>query len=355
MYALTLILALISEGIQPPISVMIRSPRTDHLVGEPVTIEFEVRNDARSAISILDPPFGADEGATRIMLSCEDGGFRVVNCEEACLEPNWIKLEPGDSLKQQTQLLWSRAGGGRLAFDRPGLYIIKVIYPLVLGDKDGNRNGKRDVSSNTVQVRISPPQGADAEVWRLVRAHPLALDYVQHPRDQMPGYDKAMVRLVVDVLAEHPRSRYSAIYEPAVRGFIEREEPVIPVGDRQKFRRFLKMPASPVFPDDARLEANVVVETAEDLARYLHSLERQSGVPLKASPALGKEGWSRARATVVLRNEMATLAEARKGEWKKSGGGYLLVEMKPETPGRIAAVALLTSAAAPVDNKWRDR
>ncbi len=269
MYTPTMIPVLIAASILPPISVIIGSPRSDYLLGEPVTIEVDVRNCTGSAISILAPPFGGNENTIRAMISYARGEFSVVNCEEACFEPEWREFEPGESLKQQPRLLWTREGGGRLAFDRPGLYIIKVIYPLVLGDKDGNRNGKRDVSSNTVQVRISPPQGEDAEVWRGIRAHPLALDYVQHPRDQMPGYDKALVRLVVDVLAEHPRSRYSAIYEPAVRGFIEREEPAIPVGDRQKFRRFLKMPASPVFPDDARLEVNVVVETAEDLARYV--------------------------------------------------------------------------------------
>jgi len=74
---------------------------------------------------------------------------------------------------------------------------------------------------------------------------------------------------------------------------------------------------------------NVVVETSEDLARFLQSLGRQSGVPLRASLSLGKEGWFRTRNTVVLRSEMESLAEARGAEWRKSKNGYILERKTP--------------------------
>jgi len=325
MYYLTLILAFVSEGIQPPISVVIRSPRAEYLVGEPVPVEMSWRNETRSPISFALQPFGDRASLSRLLIARDGQAPHAADIEEGCAEEGGLlDLMPGAALDYTESLLWSRSNRG-LFFDRPGRYSIRIVSPLQLQGKP--KAG--DIESNVVRILVRDPEGEDAEVWRLVRAHPLALDYVQHPRDQMPGYDKAMVRLVVDVLAEHPRSRYSAIYEPAVRNFFEREQPVIPPGDRKTFRELLKVPTSPVFPDDARLEATVVVETEEDLARFLQSLGRQSGVPLRASLSLGKEGWFRARNTVVLRSEMESLAEAREAEWRKSKDGYLLERRTP--------------------------
>ncbi len=324
MYALTLILAFVSEGVQPPISVVIRSPRAEYLVGEPVPVEMSWRNETRSPISFAIEPFGGHASLSRLLIALDGKAPHAVDIEEGCPEGRFLDVMPGAALNYTESLLWSRSNRG-LFFDRPGCYTIRIVSPLQLQGKP--KAG--DIESNVVRILVRDPEGEDAEVGRLVRAHPLALDYVQHPRDQMPGYDKAMVRLVVDVLAEHPRSRYSAIYEPAVRYFFEREQPVIPPGDRKTFRELLKVPTSPVFPDDARLEATVVVETQEDLARFLQSLGRQSGVPLRASLSLGKEGWFRARNTVVLRSEMESLAETRGAEWRKSKDGYLLERRTP--------------------------
>ncbi|MBW3597048.1 MAG: hypothetical protein KY475_07205, partial [Planctomycetes bacterium] len=71
-------------------------------------------------------------------------------------------LAPNESRCYMRRVLVDEDRKSKLAFERPGAYWIKVVFPLVTVDP----YERMEIQSPTLSDSILEPHGYDAEVWR---------------------------------------------------------------------------------------------------------------------------------------------------------------------------------------------
>jgi len=222
----------------PQVSVRLVTLRTDYFTGEPVLLDAIVTNTTPMDLAIGGAGYDGGEGDIAIYIASEGPPERFEFGGEDCVESRLSgpPLRPGESIHHAASILYSRAGGGKLAFPRPGAYAIKVVYPLLLRDVPG----RREIESNSVPIRILPPTGEDEQVWRRIRSHEV-LDFLQF--DDGPNQERAVMTLV-EALKARPDSRYRQSYADALRRFSRQGgERHLSPEEREKFREVLGIPA----------------------------------------------------------------------------------------------------------------
>jgi len=321
-----------ARGEDLGISITLIAQSTDHLVGEPVYLDAMVRNRSKRDYSACRAPlYGCEDIYTlELYIAPENKPFERFRFDPGgCAEGRRMDLKAGESWSNPVFLFYSRLGPGRLAFERPGTYSVKVVHPLMLAD----RPGIRYLESNAVPIRISAPAGAEADAWSRIRSREV-LDFLQFGDGPHP--ERPAMRLV-EMLEAHPTSRYREGALDALRRFstLHLGQRLLSAEERRRFRAVLGIPESRLFAEDRRLDATIYDgpdgPADSPLPVLFEFWSVKSGATFTASPGLRQQSWSRSRETLLLRDEMEVMAECLKASWTKAGDGYSLSEDSPKT------------------------
>lgn len=211
--------------VKSPLTLDVRADCSSCLPGEPVRLEIRTRNTSPSPVGL---PAGADvwEGHVWVLIAFEDGPFKEYR------GPGWglrdvaggepIVLEPGGAFTTEATILFnegvrtSHLGAAYAAtmsarhlaegyaLGRPGRYRIKAaLHDQTFGDR---------VESSVAEVRVAEPEGADADVWTVLRANPELGYLIQSASPRGRSSSEASERLVdlAERLAfDNPSSRYA--------------------------------------------------------------------------------------------------------------------------------------------------
>jgi len=223
----------------------------------------------------------------------------------------------------------------RLAFDRPGLYLVRAVFPIP-------GPGEKKLVTHPRRIRVHEPHGVDAEVWRQIR-QPQFLYFLQH-RQKFFGVLDDTPSHIATILQEYPTSGYSDCLREALQEYYHARRSKMTKREAledmeiQRIQRALgivELPAG-IFPRDRRLDVEVKLSLAEKtpLAEVLKELTRQSGVSLRLSPELeGCYLWPE-KGTLPLRKMMEYLEDKQffeeRRQWLSQEDGSYLLRAQPK-------------------------
>jgi hypothetical protein len=316
------------------LTVELATPRTVYLVGEPVVLDITLRNDTARPVeasrTVLD---------REILVRVAGGGhaFRPTGPPppHAKVERRWEILKPDESwtyrvLVPPNFIYRGRAGEAPSLphLPRPGPYLFMATFPVIQRDY-----GELIPSSCSVTVEIQAPSGDDVKVFESindekVRAY-LASDRIG---------DEAIVSEVARTLERHPKTAYrDSLVRPLEKTWkvFKDRDPEDP--NREVVRRALGKPDDRLFPDDPRLEKEIVlnIQAKTPVRDIFDLLGKQAGVSLSGSPYFTrgamKWGGSGPEWTRTLRFSMRLLLrmfgpeqDLKKSAWVRRGDGYYL-------------------------------
>jgi hypothetical protein len=230
-YFLAALLPAVAAGAEsrpPAVGVRIWTPRRDYLVGEPVPIDVVIRNPSRREL-VLNKPTAGDIQFNSIFISLDSKNYRMFVGWYGilCGQPTPRPLGPGEEWVFQPKVFYSPAGPegvfingarshpGGLAFDRAGIYFVKVIYSV---GREGVQ-GSEPVESNGIKIRIRTPEGVDARARRLIQ-DPEMLAFLQFGQAR-EGRGTAIVRKLTSLIRDHPDSAYCDALRNALWDYYE--------------------------------------------------------------------------------------------------------------------------------------
>lgn len=302
----------------PSLQITLSTPKKSYVIGEPVPLEVVAKNTSQEVIKTYDiidhsyascPEFG-------IYIAREDEGFRSYtpgDCIQADIAPRRVfDLKPNDTVDYQLRILYANAPPSNLAFPRPGAYRINVEHPQLRG-----------VKSNTIDIRVTEPEGADAEIWGEIQSQKFL--YFLH-WGGIAKKDADVAMRAAELLKSYPESSYHDDLRWALRAYYRRN-PGLGEHEKELIREVAEIaaPAPNLLERDDRLDRVVTFHFPEEvpLGEAIQKLSRQSRVPLEIHPKLKDWGITSARVTRPLREFMEPQA-AGTAEWFRQGDGYLL-------------------------------
>lgn len=203
--------------------VEVQPVRTSYTLGEIVRLVVRMTNRSGEEIRLPDEPT-VENGRLRIFVAEGDERFREYlgpgwSLEDAVGAPE-IVLAPGGSLETDATLLFNfqpetahlsplyvrqihqARVGSDYVFDRPGLYRLKAVVDL--GD------AREEVGSDPVHLNIRRPQGADLEVWNVLKEDAELGHFLQAgtPKgDPLSERSLALAETLASLANSHPDSR----------------------------------------------------------------------------------------------------------------------------------------------------
>ena len=172
-----------------------------------------------------------------------------------------------------------REGPG-LAFPEAGTYTITIVYPLigaVLVRPDGNqRLPTFQITTNSIQVRIEHPTGDDAQVFEQIQS-PELLSFLRDGRYvEEPNLS---VLKAAGLLKKHPDTGYGEALRHSLLEFYHSSKGSLERDDIEMIRRLLGEPDERLFPNDPRLEQEIVLDFPQPtpLDKVFASLRAQAG------------------------------------------------------------------------------
>jgi hypothetical protein len=358
-------------GGSPQFSLELRSNKQEYVVGEPVVLLATLKSQAEKPVKLWPahvlPP---QRGGVEVLLGREDAPLTQYVVWTQCPTILLDSIELGRPWRFHIRVLYAPASPSGRAFDAPGRYRVKIIYPLVgrhmddtaesnVGTDDARPRGRgryrwEIVESNELSLTVRAPQGRDLEVWQEIQRREF-LYFLQFGRIY-DGHQEVVSRLV-GIASRTPETSYHPGIRWALRWYYawaarhgKRSElaavrkalafPTRAVYSVMEDRYYLlPAPGEPIphaerlFPDDPRLDKPVALPAMEfqpirDVLKYL---ERNAGVRLQVSLAitLAHELLLDAPIRQTLRELMASVAVPGT-QWVKDGEGYMLVPVVEE-------------------------
>jgi tetratricopeptide (TPR) repeat protein len=153
------------DAQQAGLRLTLRSEKPSYLVAEPVLIRLELSNEGAQTVAV-SPELDLETQQTSLFIAAPGGSFQQY-------DPGYVdepsrplrKLAPSQAV-EHVQLVLYNSPAKEFAFPTPGAYQVKaVVHGL----------GRHpDVSSNTIEVRVTAPTGRDDEALRLFRSPDVA-------------------------------------------------------------------------------------------------------------------------------------------------------------------------------------
>lgn len=329
---------LVSEAPSPRAYVVdLASPKYEYVVGEPVLLSIRVRSVNPRPVPVY---VDALRWQISVFISYSGGPYERfdpgIRFARNFLPP--IKLIDMFETKRYTLPVlysknYSNPARSGLAFPKPGIYKIKIQYPI-FGSKS-----RVEIPSKPIEVRIRQPKGVDAKAWRLLNK-PDLLYFVQrieaHSSEEADRYAAELV----EILETIPRSSYRDDLLSVLRRYYYgriwsgRGEPC---PKQEKLRKLLNVMSHrslsfrfrrrpPVHAVDRRLDVRQVTlpEGTVELRTLLTQASLQTGVSLELGVRVGGgtlETWGDC---LSLGQFMQMLAEPGRTMWVRDGDGYVL-------------------------------
>jgi hypothetical protein len=241
-----------------------------------------------------------------------------------------VPFAPGHVRKYEIRVLYEHFTATPLAFAKPGLYWVKVRYPLTHERPGPPKSSEtRRFDSNTILLRINEPQGFDANVWQTLRA-PEFLYFMQS--GLLPREHPEVPRKSAELLRKYPKN----IYEPALRYALKkyyRHERWYGLKDRvfddpvmEQIRTILGLPREPDGPyqADEILDQVVSFDFGDNMRvdEALKKLSDLTGVPLRVEPHYADRTISGKRENQTLRTIMAEFEhlQGKRAFWNRERG-----------------------------------
>ena len=207
------------------LTLEVQADKESYLPGEMNTLHFRIINKSNTSTSLYRGSTVWD-GNLRVFIADNNGGFREY------FGPSWgtkdtyykdpIRLAPNQSFETEVTVLWNHrldtahlnkiyaknVDGERIktnyALTDPGTYYIKAILynPLT----------QNVVESESIQVTVEEPQGADLEIWNKIKVDGNYGLFIQtgglmeHPKG---AKTVKVANDLENVLSQHPDSRYA--------------------------------------------------------------------------------------------------------------------------------------------------
>jgi hypothetical protein len=219
----------------PRVDVSLTSPSREFLLGEAVPLSIVVRNGGDRALTVAGVLVDVAEPEINVYLSTDGKRFdRLLFSNLAeCVARHRESLAPGESFRYRLRVLYSDHEEGGLAFDRPGTYFVKVIYPLHVV-KPGE--GDYRIESNVIRIRVRAPAGLDASVWERIQSKD-SLRFLQDC-SVIEGREDIVLR-IYETLRESPDTGYRGTLRHAVRKFVASAPTRLGVDESIKILEFL--------------------------------------------------------------------------------------------------------------------
>jgi hypothetical protein len=303
------------------VDVKLAGPERELLIGEALPIDVVVKNTGQRAIVASDVLVDVPEPEIKVYLSREGESFQrfVFSSMTICAVRSSRTLQPSQSWMYSFKVLYSSHGQGRLAFEEPGVYFVKIVYPLWLAGSPDDR----EIESNVIRVRYKVPEGQDALVRPQIQSKEV-LHFLQWG-EAVEGRED-VVTGVAKLLETFPDTGYRFMLRDVLRDFFEFGEPRLDSSDRKRIRSIIGLPDGPVAPDDPNLDFKVDVDLPQPttLGSLLHFYSEQTHVPLDASEALKQQKLPHVKKTVKLRKQMEYMSRLFGATWSRRGNGYYL-------------------------------
>lgn len=241
----SLLIISISRGDEKPkVSVTLTSPRYEYLLGEPVILEVAVRNDMTDTIKAFEVFVKNVEPEIKVYFSQDGQTFQEYEIGIYLIHrmSRRIKiLKPGEVWKYELRVLYTLKNPSGLAFEQPGIYFLKVIYPLWWAESKDRLREILKFPSNVIRVQILQPTGLDEKVWERIKSNEflyfIQSGWVKLEWEEVEKFKSVKGRLtdkdwvemwygktvvkVIEVLQSFPESRYHPTLREALRLFYE--------------------------------------------------------------------------------------------------------------------------------------
>lgn len=314
----------------PKLGLVVASARASYVIGEPVVLRCALKNLASQPIEECRVDNFRDHGSVEVFLS--DDGFRFSQYRMGIFPLERVfrgkqTLGAGADWTFELRVLYTFERPSRLAFERPGKYYVKMLYPLF----SRSAPTRRVIESNVVEVQIQSPGGADAVIWRAIR-EPEFVYFLQSglvKRD-----DREVPRKAVGLLRLAAGTAYESALRWALEQYYNDRRPWLSPDKRENdellesIRSALHIPTAAVafFSEDRRLDVKIAYHFHEwtSLEKVLGAICVKSGVELRVSPELATGKVQTLEVTETLREFMDRQAGART-VWVKESNAYKLV------------------------------
>ncbi len=315
------------------LSLAVTSARARYVIGEPVVLRCALRNLAPHPIEEYRVDNSRDHGNVEVHVSRD--GFRFSQYRMGIFPTERVSrkkqtLGASADWSFELRVLYTFERASRLAFEQPGEYSIKVLYPLI----SRSTPRRQVVESNVVRVEVHSPTGADAVVWSVIRE----LDFVYFLQSGLVNRDHPDVpRRAVELLRTAAGSRYESSLRWALEQYYNDRRSRLSREKQEKdevlnsIRGALHMPtvAAAPFPEDGRLDVKITYHFPEwtSLEKALGVISAKSGVELAIAPELAKGKIQTLEVVETLREFMGRQA-VRSAIWLKEGDVYKLAPKK---------------------------
>jgi hypothetical protein len=319
-----------------PLDVRLSSGRPSYLLGEAVTLRIVASNVGQEVVRGREMPIPP----ISVYISHDAKGYERYDPQIGMpFHPDtWplVTLPPGEALHYLLHPLYMRQHQSRLAFEHAGDYSIKAHFGL--RGVDPESSGIGPLESNTIQITIQEPQGADAKLWQTLRQEPylrfLHLGWYRKDEGHIP------IRLAT-MLLQDPTSGYVPTIRDALARYYQSQQSYEDMEQREDLRRVLGIEPNVLFPDDERLARTFVIEHPNDmlLKDVVQLVSEWSGVPLSVSPEAPPSRLRSLKREIDVRTFMRQ--QSSSVTWERHGEGYRLVLTMFPDDRRLGSGAIL--------------
>ncbi len=338
-------------------TVALEARKTSCLLGEPLLFKVAVTNRGQNPL-----PTWVDALSSQVEIHARPPAGEFVLIEPGsniniCAIPDTRPLAPGNTKVYERRVLCSVGStqdgqkAAWLLLDRPGRWQVKAVYPTY--------PNREMIESNVIEIEIQSPEGVDADVWNFIRRDEvlcfLQLSLVWR---EYPDLPTQIVRLMQAV----PESKYAPVLRDALERYHEKrrlhfiQAHLSPDAEFEMLSKALGKPEGPQGPfvEDRRLDAQVRLHFPGDVRMpdALADLSRQSGVPLRASPAAEtqRETISGGQNRVVPLRQFMRWMDGPTRTWvREADGGYMLIPLAEPPRRRPPAPPAIPDTALPLE------
>jgi hypothetical protein len=295
-------------------------------LGEPVELRVTIRNTGPEPIRFFQVLVEGTEPEIEVQTS-EDGiTFRkwtlgILGVAER--ERTFESLAPNEPRTYVFRILYDANRESHLVFEHPGVYWIRVIFPLT----EPQPLERMEIRSDTLRIVVLEPQKSDSDIFTRIRDKEFLVFL------QTGGGAKETALEAAALVKTNPKSGYDSALRSALKRYYAGYEHKLAENEAALLRSILgiELPPPQPFPDDRRLDqlTTYYFEKQTPLEQIYNEISQQSGVKLHLDPALRARNASTFQVTEPLRDFMRRQAEY-KAVWVRAGDGYLLKAVAEE-------------------------
>lgn len=206
-------LAAVHSRPEERLELTITSTKDVYLLGETLSFSFELRNNDKNKLVLLDE-FGIRTGTLRVVVSENERDF------VGFADPGWgfldttqkTHMSPNSSKGASGAVLWIRDkdNAPRFRLNEAGIYYFRALYTArIEGEKDAV-----NLRSKVIKVTVVEPQGDDLDVWNIIKDKGQIAYFLKEgdvPPDLQFDVQKStrFLEEVQQIIDKHPKSFYS--------------------------------------------------------------------------------------------------------------------------------------------------